>query len=95
MRVSTPYIDMMTLEFEAFHLVRTHLGGGAAGGEGEVKSPIHFHCVLHMQKRGWEGVQIACKIAYVLNGRPLSLNLFDMTEVLARDRSIFHNQQGP
>ena len=34
------------------------------------KSPIHFHCVLHANKRG-EGVQIACKIAYVLNGRPL------------------------
>ena len=31
----------------AFHLVRTHLGGG-------VKPPIHFHCVLHA-KRGWVG----------------------------------------
>ena len=47
-----------------FHLVRTHLGG--VGG---FKPPIHFHCVLHA-KRGWM-VQIACTIAYVLNGRPL------------------------
>ena len=38
-----------------------------------VKFPIHFHCVLHA-KRG-EGVQIACKIAYVLNGRPLITSL--------------------
>ena len=39
------------------------------GRGGGVKSAIHFHCVLHA-KRG-EGVQIACKIAYVLNGKPL------------------------
>ena len=37
-------------------------------GEG-VKPSIHFYCVLHA-KRG-EGVQIACKIAYVINGRPV------------------------
>ena len=48
----------------ALHLVRMHLGGGGSA----VKPPIHFHCVLHA-KRGW--VQIACKIACVLNGRPL------------------------
>ena len=36
---------------------------------GGVKSPIHFLCALHA-KRG-EGVQIACKINYVLNRRPL------------------------
>ena len=40
-------------------------------GGGQVKSPIHFHCVLHAKKGGGEGVQIAGKIAYVLNGRPL------------------------
>ena len=40
-------------------------------GRGGVKSPIHFHCVLHA-KRG-EGVQKACKIAYVLSGRPPNL----------------------
>ena len=38
-----------------------------------VKPPIHFHCVLHA-KRG-RGVQKACTIAYVLNGRPLKLIL--------------------
>ena len=34
-----------------------------------VKFLIHFYCVLHAT-RG-EGVQIACKFAYVINGRPL------------------------
>ena len=33
----------------AFHLVRTHLGGGG------VKPPIHFHCVLHAEM-GWVGL---------------------------------------
>ena len=37
-----------------------------------VNSPIHFYCVLHA-KRG-EGVQIAFKIVYVLNGRPYVRN---------------------
>ena len=46
----------------AFHLVRTHLGGGG------IKSPINLLWVLH-EKNG-EGVQIACEIAYKLNGRP-------------------------
>ena len=32
----------------------THLVGGAA-----VKSPIHFHCVLHGKKKEGGGVQIA------------------------------------
>ena len=36
------------LEIGAFHLVHTHLGGD------EVKSPIHFYCVLHA-KGGGEG----------------------------------------
>ena len=40
----------------------------APSGVGRVKTPIHFHCVLHA-KRG-VGVQIACNIAYALNGRP-------------------------
>ena len=50
----------------AFHLVRTHLWGG-----GGVESLIYISIAYHMQKGG-EGVQIACKIAYVLNGRPPS-----------------------
>ena len=37
-------------------------------GKRGVKSPIHLHCVLHA--KGGEGVQIAGKIAYVINGRP-------------------------
>ena len=50
-----------------------HRGGG-------VKSPIHVHCVLLATTKkcvcvgggGGGGVQIACKIAYILNGRPLN-----------------------
>ena len=62
------------LHLGAFHLVRTHLGG--VGG---VKPPIHFHCVLHA--KGGGGVQKACKIAYVLNGRPPSDFLERMTNL--------------
>ena len=40
-------------------------------GEGGVKPPIHFFCVLHAKRE--EGVQIACQIAYVINGRPVSI----------------------
>ena len=54
----------VTVRAGAFNLVRTHLGLGGGGG---VKSPIHSHCVLHAKM--WEGVQIACQIAYVLNRR--------------------------
>ena len=47
-------------------------------GWGGVKPPIaiHFHCVLHAKKGGGggRGIQIACKIVYVLNGRPLILS---------------------
>ena len=59
---------MSTVNLEPFdlhYLGALHLGG--EGGWG--KYHRHFYCVLHA-KRG-EGVQIACKIAYVLNGRPL------------------------
>ena len=71
MRVGTAPVHAVLFGYGAFHLVRMHLGGGEGGGErgGGFKSPIHFHCVLHA-KRG-EGIQIACIIAYVLNGRPL------------------------
>ena len=40
----------------------------APRGLGGSKPPIHFHCVLHAKRGG--GVQIACKNAYVINGRP-------------------------
>ena len=46
----------------------TYAPWGGGGG----KPPIHLYCVLHT-KRG-EGVQIACKIVYVINGRPLGPN---------------------
>ena len=54
---------------EVFHLVRTHLGGGGVGGS----SLLYISIAYYMQKGG-SGVQIACKLAYVLNGRPHSKN---------------------
>ena len=48
----------------------THIGGKGGGG---VKSPIHFHFFLHTIMG--EGVQIVCKLAYVLNERPLNMNI--------------------
>ena len=46
--------------------VKSHLGEERGG----VKSTIHFHCVLHAKRGG--GLQVACKIVYVLNRRPLN-----------------------
>ena len=46
----------------AFHLGHTHLGGG---GSGLLYIPIAYY----MQKGG-RGFQKACKIVYVINGRP-------------------------
>ena len=34
---------------------------------GGVKPPIHFYCILHAKTKG---VKIACKIGYVINGKP-------------------------
>ena len=48
----------------------TYTPGGGGGG-GEFKSPLHFYCILHAKME--EGIQIACKIVYVLNGRPRSM----------------------
>ena len=39
------------------------------GGRGGGSSLLYISIAYYMQKGG-EGVQIACKIAYVLNGRP-------------------------
>ena len=52
----------------AFHLVRTHLAGVEVG----VGVKPHICIAYHMQKGGGrgKGVQKACKIAYILNGRP-------------------------
>ena len=41
--------------------------GGGGGGHVSYTFPLRITC----KKGGGEGVQIACKIAYVLNGRPL------------------------
>ena len=49
----------------AFHLVRTHLGG-----EGGRCSSLLYISIEYYMQIGVEGVQIACKIAYILNGRP-------------------------
>ena len=59
----------MTFDLRGLPLI-TYAPRGRGGGE--VKPPIHFYCVLHA-KWGGEGVQIACKIVYVINGRPLTL----------------------
>ena len=47
----------------AFHLVRTHLGGW-------VGSSLLFLSIAYYMQTGGGWVQIACTIAYVLNGRP-------------------------
>ena len=61
-----------------------HLGG--VGWGGGVKPPIHFYSVLDA-KRGGEGVQIACEILYVINGRPLNRSLFDIQCIITRIKS--------
>ena len=43
------------------------------GRGGGVSSLLYIYIAYYMQKGG-EGVQIACKTAYVLNGRPLIQN---------------------
>ena len=55
----------MPLFLGIFYLVRRHPGGG---GQVSYTFPLRITC----KKGGGEGVQIACKIAYVLNGRPLT-----------------------
>ena len=51
----------------------TYASGGRGGGG--VKSLIHFYCVLHAE-RGLGG-RIACKDAYVINGRPPTYHQID------------------
>ena len=61
-------------------LLRTHLR--EVGG---LRPPIHLHCVLHAKRGG--GVQIACKTAYVLNGRPPNCKMRALPEsTLCRDK---------
>ena len=49
----------------AFHLLRTHLGGGE-GDQAFYTFPLCITC-----KKEGDVVKIACKNAYVINGRPL------------------------
>ena len=63
---STAYI-FPCANIGAFHLVRTHQGGG-----GWVGSSLLYISIAYYMQKGGEGVQIACKIAYILNGRPHS-----------------------
>ena len=46
---------------------------------GGVKPPIHF--IAYYMQKGGRWVQIACKIAYVLNGRPLANNLQNRSSI--------------
>ena len=48
----------------------------APGGAGWGSSLLYISIAYNMQKWG-EGVQIACKNAYVINGRPLSMVFTD------------------
>ena len=52
------------VQFAAFHLVRTHLGGGG-GARG---SGLPYISIVYYMQKGEEGVQI---IVYVLNVGPL------------------------
>ena len=54
----------------SINYVRTQGEGG--GGQVSNTFPLRITC----KKGGGEGVQIACKIAYVLNGRPLGRKWF-------------------
>ena len=40
-----------------------------------------LHCVLHAKRGGW--IQIACKIAFVLNGRPFIVLKRNKTTVVS------------
>ena len=53
----------------AFHLVCTYIGGGGVGGGGG--SCLLYISIAYYMQKGGKGVQRACQIAYILNGRPL------------------------
>ena len=42
----------------------------APRGKGGGSSLLYISIAYYMKKKGGEGVQIACKIVYVINGRP-------------------------
>ena len=45
--------------------------GGGRGG-----SRLLYISIAYYMQKGGEGVQIACKIAYILNGRPLEMSVY-------------------
>ena len=51
---------------------------------------IHFYCVLHAKKGG--GVKIACKIAYVINGRPQT-KTYEFHYRFRMTRGVFTNDR--
>ena len=57
------------------------------------KPPIHFHCVLHAKRGRGGGVLKACKIAYVLNGRPLRSSRFQFSPLQPVDKTYFQTVQ--
>ena len=57
------YDTMVTLR--GLPLITYALRGGGGG------SSLPYISIAYYMQKGGEGVQIACKIAYVLNGRPL------------------------
>ena len=80
-----PFLSQCTgsksLEHGAFHLVRPHLGGERGGG-GQVSYtfPLRITC-----KKGCDGVQIACKMSYVPNGRPPCILIYGPRLVVQSD----------
>ena len=49
--------------------------GGGGGGGGQISYTFPFLLTYTNGGGGGEGVQIVCKLAYVLNGRPLNMNI--------------------
>ena len=54
---------------EAFHSLHTHLGGRGRGRE----SSLPYISIAYYMQKGKQGVQISCKIAYILMGGPKHL----------------------
>ena len=53
-----------------------------------MSSLLYISIAYYMQKGG-EGVQKACKIAYVINGRPLTTLLTGLVKIPFNSRSSF------
>ena len=55
----------------------THASRGRGGGA----SSLLYIAIAYDIQKGWEGVQIACKIVYVLNGRPHTMITFWLSQL--------------